>query len=220
MARRRSPGPARAAGAPGRTPLWAAAVLLLALTVLATGCRDPGGSPSGTASASAPAPTGTGFGAVFLGEGDCGSRGRRFTEVSCTSERAAARVLARHDGRPAHGPACPAETDFVLHISDRQVPTDEDGDGIVGQGYACMRNLEPPHPGDPGGGGGPHTVVGDCVRTAGEGQVKETACEGSGSVRPGFRIGSAVERREQCPESTDLYVRLRLGKPVGCAHRL
>ncbi|MFF0447460.1 hypothetical protein ACFYT4_13810 [Streptomyces sp. NPDC004609] len=191
---------------------------LLILVLLATGCRDTGGTPSATPSP--PVSPSTGHGSVFLGTGDCGSRGKSFREVPCTSEKAVARVLARHGGRPATGPACPVDTDFVLHISESRVTTDEDGDGIVGQGYACMRNLEPPHPGDPGGGGGPHTVTGDCVYDAGGGRVKETACDGSGKRPPAFRIGSAVARKAQCPTSTDLYVRLRGDRPVGCAHHV
>ncbi|MFI6286489.1 hypothetical protein ACIBCM_17325 [Streptomyces sp. NPDC051018] len=191
---------------------------LLILVLVAAGCRsiDEPAFPK----TSGPVSPSTGHGPVFLGTGDCGSRGKDFREVPCTSEKALARVLARHGGRPADGPACPVNTDFVLHISESRVTTDEDGDGIVGQGYACMRNLEPPHPGDPGGGGGPHTVIGDCVYEAGAGRVKETACDGSGKRPPEFRIRSAVAKKAQCPPSTDLYVRLRAEKPVGCAHRV
>ncbi|WP_432073683.1 LppU/SCO3897 family protein [Streptomyces wuyuanensis] len=161
-------------------------------------------------------------GPLFLGLGDCSGRGRAdVREVPCTSEKAVARVIARHDGRQADGPACPAVTDFVLHISEHRPASDEDGDGSVPRGYACMRNLEPPHPGAPGGGGGPHTVVGDCLRGSRAGQVKETACDGSGGHRPEFTVTSAVDERAQCPPSTDLFVELPAGKrPVGCARRL
>ncbi|MER6994879.1 hypothetical protein [Streptomyces sp. NPDC000410] len=163
----------------------------------------------------------SGYGAVFLGPGDCSSRGDggAVREVPCGSEKATARVIARFNGRIADGPACPAATDFVLHISERRPAVDEDGDGAVPQGYACMRNLEPPHPGDPGGGGGPHTVVGDCVYTSRKGQVKETACDGSGEQQPEFEVASAVTTRKKCPGSTDLYVQLGGARPVGCARR-
>lgn len=170
---------------------------------------------SATASTAAPD-----HGTVFLGPGDCGARAEHFQEVPCTSEKAVARVIGRHGGRPSTGPECPLATDFVVHISQGYSPVDEDGDGDVGQGYACMRNLEAPHPGDPGGGGGPHTLVDDCVYRAGNGQVKETACDGSGKRKPQFRIESAVMTRPQCPTTTDLYVRLRAERPVGCAHRI
>ncbi|MEV6394836.1 hypothetical protein AB0M39_08675 [Streptomyces sp. NPDC051907] len=195
--------------------------LILAFTAAcqqATGHVSAHNGPAGSVQSAAPTPTG--YGAVFLGTGDCGSRGREFREVPCTSEKAAARVIARYEGRTAAGPTCPQATDFVLHISENRPSADEDGDGEVGRGYACMRNLEPPHPGDPGGGGGPHTVVGDCVYAAGGGQVKETSCDGSGERDPEFAVASAVDRRAQCPRTTALYVQLGGESPVGCARRV
>ncbi|WP_326650016.1 MULTISPECIES: hypothetical protein [unclassified Streptomyces] len=196
-------------------------VLVLAVALTAA-CRQAAGGtrPAGGTGIGSPTVTPYGYGLVFLGPGDCGSRGRDFSEVPCTSEKAAARVIARYGGRPSAGPACPVATDFVLHISESRPAADEDGDGEVGQGYACMRNLEPPHPGDPGGGGGPHTVVGDCVRDASNGQVKETACDGSGTRAPEFEVASAVVHRSQCPPSTALYVQLGGERPVGCARRV
>ncbi|MGW3622634.1 hypothetical protein [Streptomyces sp. NPDC000880] len=208
----------------------AGAVSALALAIalasaLTAGCQQATGR--GTAagsSAGSPTATPSGYGLVFLGPGDCGSHGRDVQEVPCTGDKAAARVIARYDGRyegpPASDPACPAATDFVLHISESRPAADEDGDGQVGRGYACMRNLKPPHPGDPGEGGGPQTVVGDCVYSASKGQVKETACDKSGASAPEFEVASAVRSRAQCPPSTALYVRLGGDKPVGCARRV
>lgn len=202
-------------------------VLLALLAALATGCTQPaagtdGGGPSGAAaSVSASAGRTSGFGAVFLAVDECSSFGKTsFTEVPCTSERAAARVVARHDGTTADGPPCPATTDFVLHISEQSQISDEDGDGAVPQGYACMRNLEQPHPGDPGGGGGPRTIVGDCVYGSGSGQVRETACDGKGARKPQYKVVKAVAERSQCPLSTALYVQLGGAPPVGCARPL
>ncbi|WP_425608714.1 hypothetical protein [Streptomyces albipurpureus] len=194
--------------------------LVLIPVALIVGCQqsaDGADRARGSAAPTSPAPH---HGTVFLGPGDCGSRDEQFREVPCTSEKAVARVIGRHGGRPSTGPACPPVTDFVVHISQGYSPVDEDGDGDVGQGYACMRNLQAPHPGDPGGGGGPHTLVADCVYKAGGGRVKETACDGSGKRKPQFKIESAVATRPQCPSWTDLYVRLRGDKPVGCAHRV
>jgi hypothetical protein len=199
------------------------AVLLAALT---TGCQAAHGSGSGEgdgrlgekAAASSSATTQpSGYGAVFLAVDECSSFGTTsFTEVPCTSERAAARVIARYDGDVSDGPVCPATTDFVLHIS-AQGSSGAGGDGVVPKGYACMRNLEPPHPGDPGGGGGPRTIVGDCVYGSGSGQVRETACDGSGQRKPQYKVVKAVLRRASCPTSTALYVQLGGEQPVGCA---
>lgn len=171
----------------------------------------------------------SGYGTVFLGVDECSSFGTTsFTEVPCASERAAARVVARHDGRVGQGPLCPPTTDFVLHISESRPSSggsggstesaeDEDGDGSVPQGYACMRKLQPPHPGDPGGGGGPRTIVGDCVYGAGRGEVRETACDGNGKHAPEYQVTAAVGTKPRCPAATDLYVQLGGDRPVGCA---
>ncbi|WP_246101023.1 hypothetical protein [Streptomyces cyaneus] len=207
------------------------AFALVALFVaLLTGCHGSSGAAeedgqlgeSRSANASeqqATTPTvPVGFGAVFLGVDECSSFGTTsFTEVSCTSERAAARVVARHDGKVGDGPLCPGTTDFVLHISEQSRTSDEDGDGAIPQGYACMRNLTSPHPGDPGGGGGPRTIVGDCVYSSGDGQVRETSCDGKGEQKPQYKVTKSVAERADCPLSTALYVQLGGEKPVGCA---
>jgi hypothetical protein len=194
-----------------------ACALVLAGAAL-TGCQRSSGSGDGNLGEGTTPTKSSGYGAVFLARDECSSFGTTsFTEVPCTSERAAARVVARYDGKVADGPSCPATTDFVLHISETGSASDENGDGSIPRGYACMRKLEPPHPGDPGGGGGPRTIVGDCVYSAGSGQVRETACDGKGKKSPEYRVTSAVARRAQCPASTALYVQLGGGKPVGCA---
>ncbi|MGC9376282.1 hypothetical protein [Streptomyces sp. MH13] len=221
---------------------WSAGVfcaLSMLCAVLLTGCQSPagpageddgaGGDANGDARIGGEAAPGSapaavrpsGYGAVFLAIDECSSFGTvSFTEVPCGSERAAARVVAREDGRADDGPPCPATTDFVLHISEQRPSADEDGDGAVPQGYACMRKLQPPHPGDPGGGGGPRTIVGDCVYDAGSGQVRETACDGKGERKPQFKVVEAVAARGDCPASTGLYVRLGGERPVGCARPL
>ncbi|WP_151482767.1 hypothetical protein [Streptomyces albicerus] len=195
---------------------------LLMLVAALTGCQQSSGSEDGRLEEATPAPTrASGYGVVFLSVDECSSFGREsFTEVACTSEKAAARVVARHDGKVGEGPPCPATTDFVLHISEQKPSSDEDGDGAVPQGYACMRNLESPHPGDPGGGGGPRTIVGDCVYSAGEGEVRETSCDSKGEKAPEFKVAAAVEKRTDCPAATALYVQLGGAKPVGCARPL
>ncbi|MFF8092160.1 hypothetical protein [Streptomyces sp. NPDC016675] len=218
----------------GRRAAGVLCALSALCAVLLAGCQSPsgpagagspgagGGGRSGAGTAAGPvAVRPSGYGTVFLAVDECSSFGTvGFTEVPCGSERAAARVVAREDGRASDGPPCPATTDFVLHISEQRPSADEDGDGAVPQGYACMRKLLPPHPGDPGGGGGPRTVVGDCVHDAGDGKVRETACDGKGRRTPQFKVVDAVTDRADCPASTGLYVRLGGERPVGCARPL
>ncbi|MEW2162018.1 hypothetical protein AB0912_03330 [Streptomyces sp. NPDC007084] len=209
----------RAGSVFGRCAGGAGALLLVAAVL--TGCDRWSGAGTAEPRPSPAATRPAGYGTVFLDRGECSSFGTTsFTEVPCGSERAAARVIARHDGGVADGPPCPATTDFVLHISESRPAADEDGDGTVPRGYACMRGLEPPHPGDPGGGGGPRTIVGDCVYGAGRGQVRETACDGTGKRRPEYRVTSAVRSRSDCPSATALYVQLGGARPVGCARPL
>ncbi|WP_217162613.1 hypothetical protein [Streptomyces sp. AC512_CC834] len=220
----------------GAAGVWCALSALAA--VLLTSCQglsgpgdgdsggDSGGEGTVSAGASADARR-SGYGAVFLAIDECSSFGTvSTTEVSCDSERAAARVVAREDGRASAGPPCPATTDFVLHISEQRPSADEDGDGTVPRGYACMRKLLPPHPGDPGAGGGPRTIVGDCVRDTvgtgdtGGGKVRETSCDGTGEKKPQYQVVRAVVERADCPASTTLYVRIGGDRPVGCARPL
>ena len=210
---------ARGVGARGAGVVCA--LLMLVVAALA-GCTQPSGPEDGGPTEPTVAPTrASGYGVVFLAIDECSSFGREsFTEVPCTSEKAAARVVARQDGRVGEGPPCPATTDFVLHISEQKPAADEDGDGAVPQGYACMRNLESPHPGDPGGGGGPRTIVGDCVYNAGKGEVRETSCDSKGEKAPEYEVTAAVDKRADCPASTALYVQLGGTKPVGCARPL
>ncbi|MGW2128514.1 hypothetical protein [Streptomyces coelicoflavus] len=216
-------GGRRAAGA------WLLCALPALLGPALTGCHGglPGAAgegsggqrPGATATSAELLPSG--YGAVFLAVGECSSSGTvGVTEVPCDSERAAARVVAREDGRARDGPPCPDTTDFVLHISEHRPSGDEDGDGAVPRGYACVRRLRPPHPGDPGGGGGPRTVVGDCVRDVGGGRVREAACDAEGTRGQGFEVVEAVAVRSDCPASTALYVRLGGTRPVGCARPL
>lgn len=212
----------RGKGAVGPAGLsWpiASALTLATLAALLTGCHGQADAPVGNARPTPARPSG--YGAQFLAVGECSSFGTTsFTEVPCASERAAARVVARYDGTAADGPVCPPATDFVLHISEQRPQGDEDGDGAIPQGYACMRDLEPPHPGDPGAGGGPRTIPGDCVYGSGDGQVRETPCDGSGHHKPRYKVTKAVPDRMDCPASTTLYVQLGGRDPVGCARRL
>ncbi|MBB5117630.1 hypothetical protein [Streptomyces eurocidicus] len=206
-------------------------VALLTLVLLAgpaagaslAGCQAPvraaGDDRRPVAASVPPSPALPEPGATFLARSACaGGGGASFTEVSCASERAVARVLARYNGPRDDGPRCPAATDFVLHITAVDRGTSEEDSAP--EGYACMRNLQEPHPGDPGRGGGPLTVTGDCVYAERRGVVKETACDGSGPHAPEYRVTREVGARADCPASTDLYVHVGGGTPIGCARRL
>lgn len=210
-----SPGARRRRPAPLPVLVAVLAMTVVTAALLLTACRVPDGAATDDRGPAPASPGPSPYGVVFLGPGDCSSRGPEIREVFCRSEKAAATVLARHLGTPSSGPPCPDATDFVLHVSE----TGTGARSRLTTGYACMRNLEPPHPGDPGQGGGPLTVVGDCVTASRAGQVTETACEDTGGRAPRYRVESAVQRRAQCPGTTDLFVSLGGDRPVGCARR-
>lgn len=195
-----------------------------ALALAAGGC-SPGAGYTG-ASAYPPSPSGT-----FLATGSCAARvGTTYRQVACDDPTAWARVTTRRLSGDAAAPDCPATTDFVLTVdgsgaaSQPSAPTTPSVPSTAvrsagnGGGYACLRGLKGPHPGDPGGGGGPYTVVGDCVYRAGPGEAKETPCAGPAARVPRFTVTAVVADRSGCPAATSLYVGLPHGE-VGCAGR-
>ncbi|MBB4892268.1 hypothetical protein FHS39_001279 [Streptomyces olivoverticillatus] len=197
------------------------AFAVLSGTQVLAGCQAEGPGVQTVVQGDAAVPSApAGRKGTFLGRGACAGQdgGRAFREVDCASLQAAAGVLARYYGPQSGGPRCPDETDFVLHITAVDAGTSERDSPP--EGYACMRNLRPPHPGDPGRGGGPLTVAGDCVRTERHGVVKEVACDGTGAHAPEYRVEVAARTRDDCPPDTDLYVQLGGEAPVGCARRL
>lgn len=65
----------------------------------------------------------------------------------------------------------------------------------------CLRNLQPPHPGDPGVGGG-QLLVGDCFNIAAGGEIGEVACDGSGTAAPENRLLAVTATTAECPPET------------------
>ncbi|MEU4093046.1 hypothetical protein [Streptomyces sp. NPDC026673] len=189
--------------------------------LLAACAPDAGGTGSRAAGPAVPPAT---HDAVFLDREECaaGDLAGSYREVACSDPSARARVVTRLYGLlPASpSPAPPAAT----RVGDRCSPTADFLLTVTAarpQGYACMRNLQAPHPGDPGGGGGPRTIAGDCVYTSRKGQVKEARCDGSGPHAPQFRVVELARSRRSCPKGTALYVVVGAGPAgVGCARRL
>ncbi|MDF9813350.1 hypothetical protein [Streptomyces sp. SPB162] len=216
------------------TAVISAAVVLALAVLTALGACAPfqgaagGGAGVGSVDPS-PAPAPIGAEGTFLAEGACAQSDPldSYREVACSDPYAIARVTVRFHGLPPDastpspatratstaltvraGSGCPETTDFVLTVSSGRSP-----------GYACMRKLDDPHPGDPGAGGGPRTIVGDCVYATGAGRVKETACDGSSRNKPGYQVGSIAPDRARCPQGTALFVSVGPAG-IGCARRL
>ncbi|MDJ0340042.1 hypothetical protein QMK19_06425 [Streptomyces sp. H10-C2] len=204
------------------TVLFAVAVLaVLAVLAACTTGQGPAGSGSWQGSVTpSPTLTAAATGAAFLAEGACAQSDPlgSYREVACADPSAIARVLARFYGPLPDSPSpaataragnrCPETTDLVLSIPSGR-----------SQGYACMRELGSPHPGDPGAGGGPRTIVGDCVYATGKGEVKETSCDNSTRNKAQYLVVSITRDRALCPPGTALFVNVGPAG-VGCARRL
>ncbi len=94
---------------------------------------------------------------------------------------------------------CPDDTDQIFQTT---------GGLTAGDPLACGRNLAPPHPGDPGGGGGPKIIVGDCVwvSPAGGGVLSTNVYEVPCAEKEGY-FAQAVGRttsKAGCPAATTI----------------
>ncbi|BEL02612.1 hypothetical protein Q0Z83_008030 [Actinoplanes sichuanensis] len=112
-------------------------------------------------------------------ESDCiAPFGGGWVKVACTDPDAQASVTkvshAEGNQRFTLKPDCPPGTDQAVSLP-----------GPSSQTYVCARNLNPPHPGDPGMGGG-ILEVGDCLHGDGK-NVGEVPCDGSGDT-PNYKI--------------------------------
>ncbi|MFF8916749.1 hypothetical protein ACF08M_26350 [Streptomyces sp. NPDC015032] len=166
----------------------ATAAAAAALLVLITGCgkvADPYASDKESSSPTA-SPTSSvnpSYGTQYLAENECAALepGKKdvYREVPCGDPKAVARVTYRMESGkawPFSATTCSETTDFVVDVPISLAALENTR--ATGEGYACMRNLKPPHPGDPGGGGGPRIEVGDCVHTGPKkgDAVEEVAC--------------------------------------------
>ncbi|MFB7914812.1 hypothetical protein [Streptomyces sp. NPDC056061] len=173
----------------------AATVVVLALALL-TGCgkatgshSDATGGESGSPTAAPPSPSvNPSYGALYLDDNECAApeKGKKdvYREVPCKSPEAVAQVTLRLESgnaTPFSATVCAENTDFVIDVPVSLALLENTQPH--GEGYACMRNLKPPHPGDPGGGGGPRIQVGDCVHSDSKengAAVGEVACRTKG----------------------------------------
>lgn len=156
--------------------------VLLGVLVSAGGCSEGDDGTRGSSAPpamSTPAATGTGTATpsssppespyrdsdnVLMAKGDCygpatGDTEGRVEEVACDNTDAIGRVLKRVEEKTTAYTYidCPDSTDDVLGISNATGPELAGPRDYLkyvnGVGYACVRNLEAPHPGEPGGGG-------------------------------------------------------------------
>ncbi|HEY5834454.1 LppU/SCO3897 family protein [Streptomyces sp.] len=159
--------------------------------------------------------------------------------VPCTDPAAFAKVLEREAFDATKASKCPKEAAKADKLVQLSRPGQGKDAGQVQYAPVCLRNLRAPHPGDPGQGGGPNIVKGDCLvekrsyrlPTTGSGtSTFETACAGTGADAPGYRVialGTATILRGDkgipCPRTTQVEFRTEDEAFMGtiyCAVRL
>lgn len=138
-----------------------------------------------------------------------------FIQADCDNAGATVEIveMVRTAGAEAP-PVCPPGTDLL--VDGEQGPV-VDGDIAAVPETWCLRNLEPPHPGDPGQGGG-ELVPDDCFAIAADGEITEVACDGGGRTQPEHRLLAIEETEEGCPAGTADPIELNSYPPrVLCA---
>jgi hypothetical protein len=145
--------------------------------------------------------------------GDCLGRDPRraggYTPRRCDDAESTHEILAMvTDLGRADRPLCPPGTDELLPAEQGPVV---DGDIASLPQTWCLRSLEPPHPGDPGMGGG-ELVEQDCIVDA-AGAIDEVPCDGRGPAPPQHRLVGVVEVAEACPPGTVEPVELDVTPP-------
>jgi len=206
-------------------------VVLLGTLVLASGCSDGDDGARGssetsaastlattsaetaTPSSSPPQSPYSDTDTVLLAKDDCyGSAADdtegRVEEMACDDPDAIGKVLKRVKEKMTRSTYidCPGSTDDVLGVTDASGPelagSRDYARWLGGVGYACVRNLKAPHPGDPGGGG-MEIRVGDCLWTSGPtDQYKEVPCEGE--TLPDLKIVGEPDLYGNCPRKDDI----------------
>lgn len=126
--------------------------------------------------------------------------GEQYVRTACDDPSAVAQVVAvTARAAPGRLPDCPLDIDFW----------------VTGpaEGTLCARNLDPPHPGRPGGGGG-LLLVGDCVDDGG-GATGEVPCDGPAAIA---RVVALARTSGACPLTSTTYLQLRgtTPTPVAC----
>jgi len=120
-----------------------------------------------------------------------------YVQRDCDGHDATGEIIERVVGF-ARPPFCPPGTDELVDAEQGMVVN---GDIASLPQVWCLRNLEPPHPGDPGMGGG-ELLEQDCIDDA-VGRVREVSCDGTGGVPPRYRVLAVITTIEgACPPET------------------
>ncbi|MGW2046450.1 hypothetical protein ACWCPF_14865 [Streptomyces sp. NPDC001858] len=149
---------------------------------------------------------------VLMAKGDCygpptEDQEGNAVELPCDDPEAIGKVLKRVTERiGANSYAdCPDSSDDVLGITG-EAPWEIAGSRDYvkyagGVGYACVRNLKAPHPGEPGGGG-MEVEIGDCLEASDTAEkYQEVPCKGE--VVPDVKVVDMTDLDGKCPRADD-----------------
>ncbi|MGH8792148.1 MAG: hypothetical protein ACRDXX_05815 [Stackebrandtia sp.] len=134
--------------------------------------------------------------------------------VPCDDPDATVLVIDVTDPVDVGAPQCPYGTDFEVEVwsstlADAVADPEIDSDDLEVAEIACVRNLYPPHPGDPGAGGG-QLIADDCFILDGDEEVVvEVPCVDDEEPTPEFEVLEIVGDEEDCPEDETEEVRDR-----------
>ena len=125
----------------------------------------------------------------------------RFLQADCGSDAATVEIIEMVDSAGMEPPpVCPAGTDLL--VDGEQGPV-VDGDIAAVRQTWCLRNLDGPHPGDPGMGGG-ELVLDDCFAIDARGAITEAPCEPEpGDPTAEHRLVAVADTPDACPAGTD-----------------
>ena len=202
----------------GVRAVFACALLTVAAVFTVTGCQQSaegsaGSSTSDSAGASGAAdgttvdqrpapPRPSGYGAVFLAVDECSSFGTTsFTEVPCTSERAAARVVARYDGEVSRRSAVPGDHRLrAAHQRDSGPPPTRTATEPSRRATPVCATWRPRTPATRAAAAARARSSATASTAPGDGQVRETACDGKGREATGVQGGGGGRPTRQVPD--------------------
>lgn len=132
----------------------------------------------------------------------------QYVQVPCGDPAAAVELTQKVAAPPQPGSGCPAGTDTVAQVSAQAAGAP----AAAPLELWCLRNVHPPHPGDPGGGGG-DLVVGDCLGLGPNAQSVEVPCDGSGTA-PEYEVGWLPDAAGACPAEAIAEINLQVPFPA------
>ena len=139
-------------------------------------------------------------------------------EVPCTSERAAARVVARYDGTVDARVRCARRppTSCCTSANSGPPPT-RTATGRSRRATPACAILGRRTPATRAAAAGRAPIVGDCVYGTGRGPGARDGVRRDGRQEAGVRGDRGGRQTQPVPVSTALYVQLGGERPVGCA---